>query len=370
MTAQSAPAIEPTDRRLTKRTIVGISIFLGVLVFFLTQTRLPAVLAKLPNLGAGVTARDRSAFSLFMDPESLPDGFGWVAFGLNLWDANAIGMFFAILLGGAASAALAPELRMRSLLKRKGRMGAAIGGGLGLPLFMCSACSAPVSVGFYRGGASLETSLGMIMGSALFNPVGIFAIFLLMPAEMAVARVLYGLVLIFLVIPMLAQGRRAAELSETAESMPLQLPTPPTGLDTWGGAIRDSLKTWWWHTAEVALRLVPAMFAAGFIVGVVLLFAQPQRISDNVSSQIIATVIAALVGTLIQLPTLFEIPLVLGTLALGLGAGPAAALLLTAPSMGLVSLMVLKRDLGWRIPLSLMSASLALGILGGMIVGR
>jgi uncharacterized protein len=370
MSDSAAPApARSSARRFPRRTIVGILIFIGVLIFFLTQTRLPAVLTKLPNLGTPSSGRDRSTFSQFMDPSSMPDGFEWVAFGLNLWDANAIGMFFAILLGGAASAALAPEVRMRALLERSGPVGAAIGGGMGLPLFMCSACSAPVSASFYRGGASLELTLGMILGSALFNPVGIFAIFLLMPVSMALARIAFGVVMITLVVPLIARGKRTQVAEQAAGPMPMRLPARDSGRDGWGAAIVDSVSTWLRHTADVALRLVPSMLIAGFIVGAVLVVAQPQRISDSVSSQLIAVVITAFVGTLLQLPTLFEIPLVLGVIALGLGTGPATALLLTAPSAGLITLLVLKKDLGWRIPALMLLATFVLGSLAGVIAG-
>lgn len=365
----TAPAKAPTSPWLTKRVAVGLLIFLAILVFFLTQTRLTAVLQKLPNLGDPTSARDRSTFSFFVDPASFPRPLRWIAFGLNLWDANAIGMFFAVLLGGAASAALVPEVRLRNMLNRRGALGAGLGGSLGLPLFMCSACSAPVSVGFYRSGASLETSLGMVMGSALFNPVGILAIFLLMPLEMAIARVTFGLIAIFLLIPMIAQGKSAQALRETASRMPLgEPPIELSSSDSWPAAIKDALRAWWAQTVQVSLRLVPAMFLAGFIVGGVLLFAQPQSLSRFGAEGITIVLAAAAVGTLLQLPTLFEIPLVLGVIALGLGVGPATALLLAAPSSGIVTFVLLRRDLGWRIPGLLLLGTFALASLAGLIV--
>ncbi len=354
---------------LTKRTVIGVLIFVALLVFFLTQTRLPAVVQKIPNLGEPTSARDRSTFSFLVDPASFPRPLRWIAFGLNLWDANAIGMFFAVLLGGAASAALVPEARLTNLLAKGGRLGAGVGGSLGLPLFMCSACSAPVSVGFYRSGASLETTLGMVLGSALFNPVGILAIFLLFPLEMALARVVFGILAIFFLVPSIAQGRGARELVRTAQHMPLRPPALPVRSgDTWPAAIRDAFRAWWTQTSAVSLRLVPAMFLAGFLVGAVLLFVQPQELSRFGATGIAIVIAAALLGALLQLPTLFEIPLVLGVMALGLGAGPATALLLAAPSSGLVTFTLLRGDLGWRIPLMLLGGTFVLAALAGLIV--
>lgn len=133
----SVPRTDEALARLAgKRAVVAVAILIGVLAFFLTQTRLPAMLGKLPTLDQGASGRNRSAFSQFLDPTAFPEPLQWIAYGVNLWDANAVGMFFAILLGGAAMVALSPQGRVRRLLARQGRLGAGVGGGMGLPLFM------------------------------------------------------------------------------------------------------------------------------------------------------------------------------------------------------------------------------------------
>ena len=372
---QLATAAEATGRLAARRTIVAGGIFVAVLLVFLTQTRLPAVLGKLPTLDSPASGSGRSAFSQFLDPASLPEPLRWIAYGVNLWDANAVGMFFAILLGGAAIAAIGPEARMRALMRRRGRVGAAVGGGMGLPLFMCSACSAPVSMGFYRGGAALEPTLAMMLGSALFNPVGILAIVLLMPGEMAAGRIAFGLAMIFLVVPLVARLERRPE-AVMAVAGGDEPSLPPGGgaavalprTESWGRAAREALRAWGENSIDLAVRLVPAMLAAGFVVGAILTFAPPQQLSDMVGSELLAVAAAAAVGTLIQIPTLFEIPLVLGVLALGLGVGPAAALLVTAPSFGVVTLGLTRKDLGWRTPASMLGATWVGGVAVGLVV--
>ena len=368
-------------RIANKRAVVGGMIFLAVLVFFLTQTRLPAVIQKLPTLDQGASAGGRSTFSRVLDPASFPGGLEWVAYGVNLWDANAVGMFFAVLLGGAAVTAVSPGLRLKRLMARRGPLAAAVGGGLGLPLFMCSACSAPVSLGFYRAGAALETTFGMILGSALFNPVGVFAIFLLMPIKMAAARVVFGLLMIFALVPLIARlhdraagaspppagGEPDAALGAAARSIESSVETPAR--DGWLAAVKDALLEWWRTTTDHAVRLVPPMALASFAVGAVFMLAPPQDLSDAVGSGVVATVAAAALGTLVQLPTLFEVPLVLGVLALGVGLAPATALLLTAPSAGVVTLGITRRELGWRPPALLLLGTFAGGVAGGLVVG-
>ena len=379
--AEVQPLSQGAGRRIAnKRAVVGGAIFVGVLGVFLTQTRLPAVLEKVPTLDREASAAGRSTFSQVLDPASFPEGLRWVAYGVNLWDANAVGMFFAILLGAAAVTALSPGVRLKALVGRRGALGAGVGGGMGVPLFMCSACSAPVSLGLYRAGARLEATLGMILGSALFNPVGLLAIFLLMPLDMGVARVGFGLLMIFALVPVIArvQERRGATcsleapgaeapLAPVARSIEHSLETPAR--DSWGAAVKDGIVEWWRATLDHMVRLVPVMVVATFAVGAVFVLAPPQELSDAVGSGLVATVVAAALGSLIQLPTLFEIPLVLGVLALGIGVGPATALLLTAPSAGVVTLAVTRKELGWRPPGLLMMGTFAGGAVGGLLAG-
>ncbi|HEV2121830.1 MAG TPA: hypothetical protein VGW38_03520, partial [Chloroflexota bacterium] len=85
---QGQPARPPL---VTKRTMVGIAIFVAVLIFFLTQTRLSATLLKLDTAERAQTARGRLGFAQVLDPEAFPPSLRWLAYGANLWDGNALG---------------------------------------------------------------------------------------------------------------------------------------------------------------------------------------------------------------------------------------------------------------------------------------
>lgn len=357
---------------LTRRAVVTVLIFVAVLVVFLTQTRVPATLLKLETADRAFSARGRVAFAQVIDPETLPGSLRWVAYGANLWDGNAIGMFFAVLLAGAAAGVFAPTARLRGLLGRRGVRGAGVGGLLGVPLMMCSACSAPVSVGFRRSGASVETSLGVIVGSALFNPIGLAAMFAVLPLPMSLARVAFGLIALFLLAPLAARwGRPAAEVTPAQCDLPALGVEPveePRG-ERWPVAVLGAGRDWLRNSVEVAWRLGPPMLAATLVVGVVFTLYPPQTLGDRLGVGLLAIVAAAAVGTLLQTPALFEIPLALGLLYLGLGIGPAAALLITAPAPGLITLALTRRELGSSASLVLMAGTLAAGIAGGVAVG-
>ncbi len=380
--AGALPGVGPTETLsgtrsrpplLTKRTVVAIAIFVGVLIFFLTQTRLPATLLKLETADRAQTARGRLGFGQVIDPETYPPALRWVAYGANLWDGNAIGMFFAMLLGGAAMGFSSPMGRLRRFFERRGALGAGVGGVMGMPLMMCSACSTPVSIGFYRSGATVETSLGVIIGSALFNPLGIIAMFAVLPPEMGVARLGFGLLMLFAVAPLLAAAhRRRAGLAaepEVCDLPSLRIGTPAAADESWGAAIAHGIRDWLRNSLDVAWRLGPVMLLATMVVGVVFTIAPPQTFSDRIGTGILAVVLAAGVGALLQTPALFEVPLTLGLVYLGLDSGPATAVLVTAPSAGLITLALVRKDLGWRTPLLLIAATFVGGVVAGTVVG-
>ena len=368
----AAPAAAAPPAGLAKRSVVAAGIFVGVLVLFLTQTRLPATILKLQTSDRAQTARGRLGFSQVLDPEAFPPALRWVAYGANLWDGNAIGMFFAMLLGGAAMGFAVPFSRLRRLLERRGPVGAGVGGVMGVPLMMCSACSTPVSLGFYRSGASVETSLGVIIGSALFNPLGLIAMFAVLPPEMGFARIGFGLVLLFVVAPFLARARGRGAIAsppERCDIVPVRVEPAAPADAGWGTAIVEGTRDWLRNSIDVAWRLGPLMLLATLAVGIVFTLAPPQTFSDRIGSGLVAILLAAAVGTLIQTPALFEVPLTLGLVYLGLAAGPATALLVTAPSAGVITLALVRRELGWRTPLLLLAATFGGGLTAGLVVG-
>ena len=80
-------------------------------------------------------------------------------------------------------------------------------------------------------------------------------------------------------------------------------------------------------------------------------------------------VIAALAvaGMLFVIPTAGEVPIVQAMLALGIGAGPAAALMMTLPPVSLPSLVMVGRSFNLRLLLALAAAVVGFGILGGAL---
>ena len=67
------------------------------------------------------------------------------------------------------------------------------------------------------------------------------------------------------------------------------------------------------------------------------------------------------------IPAAGEIPIVQAMLALGMGAGPAGALIMTLPPISTPSLAMVARSFRPRVLAMVVAAVVAFGVLGGLI---
>jgi len=367
-------------RSVPRQTWFGIGITLFLWWIFMNYTRWPAVQQKseiLTVLASGAP----NTFTEIMSRDGWPYWLSWIPTGINMTDNSAIGMAFAFLIGGAVSSLILPQGLIRRLLHSSGSKGSIYGGLLGAPLMMCSACSVPVALGWKQRGANIETTLGVVMGAALLNIMGLTTIFVLFPGPAAWGRILASILLVVVFTPLIVKlaihfkkgvkPLSSGYLSEQAAASDAQ---SCTVLDNahekqgWAEAGVMAVKNWWNSSVEIAYRLFIPMTGAMFLAAIIRLFLPPGVVESYMGSGFLAIVLISAFGTLIAIPTLFEIPLVLGFLFIGMGLGPASALLVTAPSVSIVSYYMLKKDVGHTAPLLLMGATLVMGIVTGLTV--
>lgn len=140
---------------------------------------------------------------------------------------------------------------------------------------------------------------------------------------------------------------------------------------------RDEVSTWGHETWWLAKRLVPILLIGVFITGVIGYFMPYDAVKSVLGGNLIVSCfIASIIGALLYMPTLLEVPIV-GTLfgySQGIiGAGPALALLLAGPSLSLPSMLVIWRTIGAKkagVYVALVVAfSALLGVAFQMLVG-
>jgi len=363
-------------RSVPKRTWIGLLIALGLWWVFMFYTRWPAVQGKseiLTVLASGAP----NTFTQIVPREDWPYWLSWIPTGINMNDNNAIGMAFAFVIGGAVSSLVLPQRLIKRVLHARGMQGSTLGGLLGAPLMLCSACSVPVALGWQDRGANTETTLGVVMGSALLNMMGLLTIWVMFPSALFWGRLVASLVLVVAATPWAV---RLAKWWTRAHGAPTRPASPeatdsdaacaPAALavrgESWTEAIRGALRAWWDASVEIAYRLFLPMTGATFLAAFLRLFVPPSVVETYLGGGLLAITLTALFGTLIAVPTLFEIPLTMGFLFLGMGPGPATTLVVTAPSVSVVSYFMLRKDTGPRPPLMLMAATFGVGILVGL----
>lgn len=82
----------------------------------------------------------------------------------------------------------------------------------------------------------------------------------------------------------------------------------------------------------------------------------------------IAILIAAVVGTLLVIPTGGEIPIIAGLLAVGAGAGTTGALLIALPALSIPSMVMVGKALGWRATTAMAAAVVIGGVLAAVLL--
>ena len=139
----------------------------------------------------------------------------------------------------------------------------------------------------------------------------------------------------------------------------------------------DERRVFFGETWDLARQIFPLLIVGTFITGVIGYFLPVDLIRSIFgSNSFLACFVASIVGALLYMPTLLEIPIV-GTLfgySAGVTApGPALSLLLAGPSLSLPSMIVIVRVIGARkagvyIGLVVLISTLV-GMLYGAVVG-
>ena len=180
-------------------------------------------------------------------------------------------------------------------------------------------------------------------------------------------RVTLSVVGALLLGPLVAKIARGGEPREPADGLaisPAAILVPERDAP-WGETLLDACREWAVVTAGHVIRLAPAMILAGFASGLAIQWLSPDTVSDWLGDDLAGVAIAAAVGVAINVPLLFEIPLVAALLMAGMGSAPAAALLFTAASAGPITFWGLAKVMPKRAVAAFGAGVWLLGIAGG-----
>jgi uncharacterized membrane protein YraQ (UPF0718 family) len=271
-----------------------------------------------------------------------------LAYGKAIWKAMVLGLAL-----GSGVQALLPAAWVSRVLGGR-RFGSALAGGLlALPGMMCTCCAAPVVVGLRRRQAAAGAAIAFWLGNSVLNPATLVFIGFVLGWRWAALRLVLGALMVF------GLGYAANRMSG-AEDASFD-PAPPAA-----AAEPNPFRRWAELFARMTLRLLPEYLVLVLLLGAARAWLFPV-LGPQVGNALVWIVAFAAAGMLFVIPTAGEVPIVQALLSLGVGAGPAGALLMTLPPISLPSLAMLSRSLPARILAAVAGAVVLFGVLGGLL---
>ena len=350
-----------------KKRAVGIVLLLIILGLFLAFNRFPKLDAVGVDL-AIVESPNVQCFQGFCIERDPGTSFlsRWWTFSLTYFRLVAIGMAFAFVVAGLAEAFLFTAARGVGF-QSGGILGRTVKGMAAGPVMnLCSACVVPVSAAFQRR-AGIEGAIAMVQGSATMNIPALAMVFFVFTPLLGLSRLMLAVIGALLLGPLVAltlRGERG-DGSEPVEQLDLE---DDQERADWLPVLKEAFVDWGKTTAGYVLRMGPIMLAAGALSGLVIQWISPDTVSRYLGNDLGGVAIAATVGLLINVPLLFEIPLVALLLGLGMGTAPAATLLFAAAAGGPVTFWGLAKVMPRRAIAVFAGATWGLGLLGGVAV--
>jgi uncharacterized membrane protein YraQ (UPF0718 family) len=273
----------------------------------------------------------------------------------SIWKA-----LVAALLISAAVQAFVPRTWLLRVLNRRGALrSAAVGGLVSTPSMMCACCSAPVAATLRRDGVGTAAAVAYWLGNPLLNPAVLVFLALVVPWQWTVTRLVVGILVVVGGSALVARLTSRRELP--AEEV--TAPESPATADWFALAPQRFLRT----LAGLLVTLVPEYLVVVLAVGAFRGWLFPIG-ADRLHTGIVFLVVAAIVGTLVVIPTAGEIPILQGLALAGLSLGGIGALLLTLPAVSLPGMAMVGRAFGWRTTVATAVVAAGGGVAGGLLL--
>jgi uncharacterized membrane protein YraQ (UPF0718 family) len=297
--------------------------------------------------------------SILMGTATSPPAASWdsavgyaLAYGKAIWQAMILGLLL-----GSAVQALLPVQWVARLLGSAGFSSVAKGGLLSIPGMMCTCCAAPVVVGLRERQSSPGAAISFWLGNTVLNPATLIFMGFVLGWHWTGLRFALGMLMVF-GLGYLVNRMVTREEAEVADRRFAELiaSTPASG----------SFGRWLDILWRMSVRLIPEYIILVLLLGAARawLFPHAGPEIDNTIGWIIALAIA---GTLFVIPTAGEVPIVQAMLSLGVGVGPAGALLMTLPPISLPSLAIIWRSFQPQTLLLVTVSVIAFGVAGGLL---
>ena len=275
-----------------------------------------------------------------------------LAYGKSIWQAMLLGLIL-----GSGVQALLPPRWIAKVMGKSGFGSVAAGGLMSIPTMMCTCCAAPVVAGLRKSHASPGAALAFWLGNTILNPATLIFMGFVLGWHWTALRLALGLVLVF-GLGYVGNRLMTPQEAQTAKAE-LQLAVVSVG-DS------NAWQRWLRIFGQMTLRLIPEYLILVLMLGAarVLLF---PHVGPEIDNNVLWIMFFAIAGTLFVIPTAGEVPIVQAMLALGIGAGPAGALLMTLAPISIPSMAMLIRSFKPRLLVIVTLTVVGFGMLGGLL---
>jgi len=138
----------------------------------------------------------------------------------------------------------------------------------------------------------------------------------------------------------------------------------------WRWFRKAEITQWMKETLHFVRLIVPWLLGGVFVAGIITTFVPENVVTSYVGgNSLLASFIASFLGALMYFATLTEVPIIRAFLDLGMGKGPALALLLAGPALSLPNMLVIRSIIGSRKTLTYIALVVVMATISGYIFG-
>jgi hypothetical protein len=276
----------------------------------------------------------------------------------------------------------------------------------GTILAVCSCTVLPLFGGIYKRGAGLGPAVTFLYAAPAINVLAIIYSAQLLGYDIGIARAIMAIlfsVVVGLIMAFIYRKEQSHADAKTFEMMTsqghegmsprLQLLFIGTllgilvfaagkqwivmgillvilAVTLWRFFSKVEIKVWLKETWRFVKLIIPWLLVGVFIAGIIRVGVPDSWITSSVGgNSLLANFVASFVGAIMYFATLTEVPIVKSFLDLGMGQGPALALLLAGPALSLPSMLVLRKIMGTQKMLVYVAIVVVMATISGYIFG-
>jgi uncharacterized membrane protein YraQ (UPF0718 family) len=259
----------------------------------------------------------------------------------------------------------------------------------GAILAVCSCTILPLFAGIHKRGAGLGPAIAFLYSGPAINVLAIVYTARLLGFDLGLARAIGAISFSIIIGLIMAFIWRKEELEKEKNASELILPQSEKpkheGITVLYFVIlvgilililyrwfkKNELKDWLYQTWDLGKKIFPILLAGVFVAGMMKVLL-PQQVVEHLigGNGLRANFIASVFGAFMYFSTLTEVPIIKALLELGMGRGPALALLLAGPALSLPSMIVLIGIMGWRKTGAYIILVVIMATITGMVFGN